>query len=88
MDEYRAQLDAIDEQIVELLGKRFEVVRAIGDYKRAHRLPIRDPGRESEIVRRLGELARAHQVDPQLVDNIYELIFESARSSQHGGRLE
>ena len=46
LDALRARIDAIDEQLVELLRSRMAVCAQVGDYKRAHGLPALDAERE------------------------------------------
>ena len=45
---YRAQIDEIDDKIVELFTQRMETAAKIADYKKAENLPILDPKREEE----------------------------------------
>jgi len=82
MDQYRQQLDSLDDQIIELIGRRFEISRAIGDYKRLHHLEIHEPAREKQLHQRLGVLAQRHRVDPKLAAEIYELILTYSKAAQ------
>ena len=49
----RAQIDALDIQILSLLNKRFEYVLAIHDIKDQFNLPKQDKQREKEITETL-----------------------------------
>ncbi len=82
MDEYREQLDAVDAQIVELLGRRFELSRAIGEYKRQNHLEVYAPSRERELEVRIKRLAAQHNVDPELCHQIYQMIIRYSRAAQ------
>ena len=82
MDEYRARIDAIDSRIIELLGQRREVSRAIGDYKRSHGLKVADPQREWALQERIRQLAAEHGADPQLCIRLYGLILSNSRAQQ------
>jgi chorismate mutase len=58
-------------------------VLAVGDYKRAHGLPIYDPERERKLIDRLTGEARP-PLEPSTVRRIFErLIDESRRLEQH-----
>ena len=54
--DYRNQIDTIDEKITELLGKRFDVVKDIADFKEQNGLPVLDAAREKEKTVRLESL--------------------------------
>lgn len=47
---YRAEIDDIDLQIAQLLEKRFEVVKNIGNYKRERNLPVQDLDRDDIVI--------------------------------------
>ena len=50
LDGFRRRLDAIDEEIVRLLGERFEICREVAVHKSANGIPMMQPDRV-EIVR-------------------------------------
>jgi len=50
LEPFRERLDELDEQIIELLGRRFHVCREIADHKRENGIPMMQPGRV-EVVR-------------------------------------
>jgi chorismate mutase len=56
IDELRAQIDALDGQIVELLNRRAEKALAIRALKPKAQLGLFDPRREEEIFERVAEL--------------------------------
>ena len=45
----RAMIDSVDRDLLRLLARRYAIVSEIAEYKRGHRLPIRDFQREREI---------------------------------------
>jgi chorismate mutase len=47
---YRARLDEIDAQLVDLLGERFQICREVAVHKAENEVPMMQPGRV-EIVR-------------------------------------
>lgn len=52
--EARAQIDALDDEILHLLGERADVAKGIADKKRAAQLPLyHDPERERRVLERL-----------------------------------
>ena len=46
LNDYRTQLDAIDNQMAELFRQRMSVVKDIADYKKANSAPVLAPNRE------------------------------------------
>src|SRR3982750_4723373 len=54
--QYRAQIDAIDEQLVNLLNERAKVVVEIGKVKHKTNAPIYAPDREKMVLEKVGRL--------------------------------
>lgn len=76
----RAQIDAIDKEIVRLFQRRMELAGEIGAYKKAHGMPILQPEREQEKLAALCGETRA-ELAPYL-RALYERIFELSRAYQ------
>lgn len=53
LDQYRNDINNIDNEIVNLLAKRSMIVKKIGEYKHQHGLPIVVPEREKALVDKL-----------------------------------
>ena len=49
LSDIRKDIDAIDEQMIELLTKRMECSLKVAEIKRAEGLPVYHPGREQAI---------------------------------------
>ena len=78
--ELRGKIDGIDNQLVELFGKRMEIAAQIAKYKRENNLPILAPGRERE---KLADVAQ--QAGPEMANYtrvLYSMLFELSRSYQ------
>ncbi len=81
MDETRQRIDAMDDQILELLARRLELAKGLGRAKRDKGIPIYDPHREKDILARL--LGRnADRLAPGAVKAIWREIFSSSRQAQ------
>ncbi len=77
LDELRQEVDRIDDELILLLSKRFELAECIADVKHQASLPIYSPEREAGILNRLPsehhrqvftiilEVSRALQVERQ-----------------------
>ena len=79
----RSEIDALDEQILELVAARIRIVLKVGDYKRARGMNVYDPERERKMLERLCSQA-PEPLDADTVRRIFErLIDESRRIEQH-----
>ena len=81
LDEYRAQIDAIDAQIVDLFQRRMAVTGQVGEYKAARGLPVLDAQREREVLSQKSAMVS----DPLLkadVASLYETIMSLSRRQQ------
>ncbi len=79
---WRADIEAIDRQLVALLAERMRLARSVGGAKRAARVPIVDPVREAAVVRRAGALARDAGLPDEDVRRIFWQVIELARRTQ------
>lgn len=82
LEELRQQIDAVDRRLVQDIKERMQVSAAIGEYKRAHGVPVIDSKRERDVLHKIVELAD----DPMLSSYyrvLYSLIFELSRSYQN-----
>ena len=53
--ELRNSIDKVDDQIFDLILKRFDYVEKIGNIKREMNMPVDDKAREKIIIERLSE---------------------------------
>jgi 4-amino-4-deoxychorismate mutase len=74
LDPFRRRLDELDDQIARLLGERFEICREIAIFKRAHEVPMMQPGRVAEVRARY--LARGREVDlpPDFTEELFAVL--------------
>jgi chorismate mutase-like protein len=78
LSEYRSQIDAIDQQVIELLGRRFDVCRRVAEHKRAEAIPMMQPGRVQEVLARAARRGEANGVPGAFMRSLYELIIGEA----------
>ena len=53
--ELRNSIDKVDDQIFDLILKRFDYVEKIGNIKKEMNIPVEDKAREEIIIKRLSE---------------------------------
>lgn len=74
----RCSIDAIDSQLLAMLGERAALVRQIAACKHAMARPVYDPERERRVIARL--IAEApRSVDEQFVQRVFERIIDESR---------
>ena len=74
LDNLRKNIDKLDEQIVELLAKRIEIVKKIGEFKKQNNLPIVDKNRFDKVLERVEKKAIQRGLSPNFVKELYEVI--------------
>lgn len=77
----REQIDAIDEELVKLLARRFQVTNAVGQLKAKESLCAVDPVREAQQEQRLVQFAATYGVNQALVSRIFRTIVEEVVST-------
>jgi 3-deoxy-7-phosphoheptulonate synthase len=75
----RAWVDAIDRDLAELVKRRLDVARVIGDSKRQTGRAVLDPKREAAVRRTYYEALPGSK---QLADKLVDLLIEAARAQQ------
>lgn len=81
LDELRKGIDEIDDQVVELLGKRLGYVKQIGELKRNSNTAIYRPEREKAIIDRLFEASKGkNELTRSAIEAIFLEIFAVSRN--------
>ena len=81
IDGWRERIDAIDDQLLDLLNQRAECSIEIGWIKRAHGLEIYVPSREVQI---LGRMSRANHgpLREESIRRLFERIIDESRATE------
>ena len=82
LTELRRQIDAIDENLLELLSKRMRVSREIGIYKKEHNMPILQTPRYGEILENRPKMGISMNLNPDFVQTIFSAIHEESVRQQ------
>lgn len=75
---YRAQIDAIDDQLIALLAQRFDIVRAVAGIKSQNDLSLVQSNRVNEVVHRNRISAAAVNVPGDMVEDVFRRIIDEA----------
>lgn len=75
---YRQRIDAIDKDIIKLLGERFSIVKQVGIYKKEHDLPPLQPDRWVEVLRTRTAWAVENGLSPEFVERLWNELHSYA----------
>lgn len=78
LESFRSQIDSLDESILQILSKRMEVSRQIGEYKQQHNMPVLQSQRYSQIVENRKELAQSMGLDSDFAKQLMEIIHKES----------
>lgn len=79
LEKLRQEIDAIDQEILELLNRRASLALSIGAIKRDCGKPVRSPDRERAILDRLRQLSKG-PLSERAVVGLFSLIIAETRS--------
>lgn len=81
LNDYRKEIDGVDNELLSLFEKRMRIASEIAAYKKEHDIPVLDGMREKE---KLHEIAQSSSDDMrQYSAQLYSLLFELSRSYQN-----
>lgn len=87
ISEYRHEIDAIDQELLELLNRRAQAALAIGELKVAASKPFYDPQREAQII---DNVLQANQgpLNNESVRFVFGAIMRVDKKAQTGEKLQ
>jgi chorismate mutase len=77
LEPFRLRLDELDEEIVRLLGERFDTCREIALHKRANGIPMMQPGRVQEVRARYLERGAQVKLPTDFTAALFELLIDA-----------
>jgi chorismate mutase/prephenate dehydratase len=89
LEECRARIDDIDNEVVALLNRRMEVVRRVGEIKHDSNSAIYRPEREKSIIDRLTKISESSGglLNSQAIEAVFLEIFAVARNLELPERI-
>ena len=76
MKPYRARIDAIDEQIISLLRKRYDVIEEVGVFKTNEGIAPVLQDRVDEVRERAASMAAAQGLDEAFIRDLYAQLIK------------
>ena len=79
LEDFRRDIDRVDEVIVRLLNERARVACEIGRLKKAAGGPVYQPVREKEVIDHVRSIAVEGPLGPEAMVRLFERIIDEAR---------
>ncbi len=74
----RKQIDQLDNELLDVLAKRMNVSREIGEYKRAHKMPVVQSGRFGDIMATRAMAGRSMGMSDDFIKAVFSAIHEES----------
>ena len=84
----RSGIDLVDREIVRLLARRRQLSQEIGRSKADRGWPVKSHHREVELLEAVREEAIVNQLDPDLIERLFNLVLEGSRRAQRDMRID
>ena len=82
LEKYREEIDEIDNQVFELLSKRFEICKQIAEFKKENEIPILQIERWEAIYEKRLHQAKELEIDAEFAETFLKLLHEASISCQ------
>jgi prephenate dehydrogenase/chorismate mutase len=78
LSDFRSQIDDIDDDIVDLLGRRLEIVRQVAWTKKASNTSVMQMQRVDEVKLRCKVRGQRNNIRDKFIEKLYQLIIDEA----------
>jgi len=75
---FRRELDELDEELMRILARRFEICKQVAAYKAEMNIPMMQPARVAEVKRRAAKRAVSAGLSEKFALDLYTLIISEA----------
>ena len=83
LEEVRRRINYVDEDIIDLIANRLNLVPALVQIKTKKSMPVYQPEREQHLSEKYLRLAEENDISPELIQKIFNLIITEMRSLQN-----
>ena len=83
IDQLRAKIDIIDENIIYALGSRMKISRQIGEYKRDNNIAILQTSRWDAVLAKVVEKGREYGLSEKFLNDVFNAIHEASVETQN-----
>ena len=85
LEKLRDRIDRIDEEIVNLLARRFQASKEIARIKKRHNLKIKDERREEDVIKNCKKTS-AGRLDNEFLEELMNLILLKSKEVQRDAK--
>ena len=78
LENYRKEIDTIDNQLIELLAQRMEVVKKVWEYKKEHNIQPLQKWRWQKVLENVVSKWKKYWLDREFIEDIWNRIHEEA----------
>ncbi|WP_144175434.1 chorismate mutase [Pseudomonas sp. Kh13] len=75
---HRERIDRIDDQLIDLIAQRLNIIREVADSKKGSSTAVMQPERVRQVVSRCTERGRTLNVPAALIEQLYHAIIEQS----------
>ncbi|MDU8923945.1 bifunctional chorismate mutase/prephenate dehydrogenase [Pasteurellaceae bacterium LIM206] len=83
LKEIRAEIDALDRELIEVFAKRLTCVKKVGEIKHRHGLPIYVPTREADMLKARRREAEEKGVPADLIEDVLRRVMRESYNSEN-----
>lgn len=78
LEDYREEIDRINQEIAEDISERMEIVQEIGEYKKENDIPIKDENREKKVKDQFAEVFSEENLPEERGREVAEMLIQMA----------
>lgn len=82
LEDYRAQIDRLDSELLRILAQRMDIAGQIGELKREYQLPVVQPHRWESLENQAVRHGKEMGLEEQFVRNLFRLIHQASIERQ------
>lgn len=76
LEELRKEIDEIDHELLQILTKRLNAVKQVGELKNIEGIPVLDEKRREELLKSIKEKAKDLNLSEDFVEKLFETIHD------------
>ena len=78
LESLRAEIDQLDKQLWEIVGKRVDIARAIGEWKRTHGEQVLQPQRYQQVLDQCLRWGREKGINEETVREVMDALHKES----------
>lgn len=83
IDQLRAKIDIIDENLLYALGSRMKISRQIGEYKKSNNIAILQTSRWDAVLAKVVEKGKEYDLPQKFIEDVFNAIHETSVEVQN-----